>query len=99
MKKYLIKSVSTGTATNPNFAGVSDTWWSGKGSLSNVGREAFEKDSSNVKLAIAYLAREYGYDSESAAKVGLAAIKKSHDEETARYNFHTFEDSIVAVEV
>ena len=43
MKKYLIKSTSTGTATNPNFAGVSDTWWSGKGSLTNSGRDVFER--------------------------------------------------------
>ena len=99
MKKYLIKSTSTGTAANPNFAGVSDTWWSGKGSLSNSGRHVFEKDSSNIKLATRYLAKEYGYESERSAKVGLAAIKKSHDEESARYNFHTFEDSIVAIEV
>ena len=99
MKKYLVKITSTGTATNPNFAGVSNTWWSGKGSLTNSGRDVFERDSSNVKLATRYLAKEYGYDSERAAKVGLAAIKKFHDEETSRYSYHTFEHSIVAVEV
>jgi len=101
MKRYLIKEISTGTENNPSFAGVKNTYYLGKGHSTNVGRMVIENDVSSDRLdfAIQYLAREYGYESERACKIGIAAEKKRSDEETAQWRHHTFELEVFEVEV
>jgi hypothetical protein len=99
MKKYLVQVTSKGTESNPNFAGVIDTYVCGKGSLSNIDRTVRYDDYPIIEPIIKRLAKDYGYATESAAKVGLAALKKSHDEEAARYGFHTFEHEIVCASI
>lgn len=98
MNRYLIKVTSTGTQSNPNFAGVVNHYWLGKSSYTTVGRIVIENDCSNLDSAIRFLAKEYGYSSEAAAKRGLSFVKKNHDEETSKYNHHTFEHEIILVE-
>ena len=99
MKKYLIQVTSRGTEINPNFAGDVDVYVCGKGSLSNIDRTVRYDDYLIIEPIIQLLARDYGYATESAAKVGLAALKKSNDEESKRYGFHTFEHEIVCVDL
>lgn len=98
MKKYLIKSTSVGTAANPNFAGVSKVWYSGRNSSSDILASVFEEDVSDVKFAIRRLAATCGYDSQRGAKIGLFHINKSLAEESAKYGHHEFTSEIIEVE-
>lgn len=101
MKKYLIKTTSTGTPNNPNFAGVSNVCYSAKGSLTHFDRDVYPKDVREGFLpnALKRLARDYGYVSESSAKCGLASLKKVHNDEANRFSYHTFEHEIICVEI
>ncbi len=101
MKRYLIKETSTGTETNPNFAGVKNTYYLGKGHSTNVGRMVIESDVSPERLesVLSFTAREYGYESERACKVAIAAERKSADAESAKWGHHTFELEVFEVEI
>ncbi len=104
MKKFLIKETAVGTKDNPNFAGVVNHYYFGKGHASNIGRTVFESDYAPdaeyfKDRAIYHLAREYGYSSEAACKTAIAAEMKHRNEEAARYGFHTFSCEVFAVEV
>lgn len=60
MKKYLVKKVSTGTPSNPNFAGEGRVSWHGKGN-----EFWCEED---CMYYFDYFLLEYGYNSEAAAR-------------------------------
>lgn len=62
MKKYLVKEVSTGTSANPNFAGEVRVSWNGKGN------EFCFEDEGFFEGFFDYFLREYGYNSEAAAR-------------------------------
>jgi hypothetical protein len=104
MVKFLIKEISTGTPNNPNFAGVKNNYYLGKGHQNHIGRMVIENDYAEdaeyfKNRAIKCLAMEYGFATERACKTAIAAEKKHRDEETERYGFHTFEFEIFPVEV
>ena len=97
----MIKEVSTGTENNPNFAGVKNTYYLSKSHSTNVGRMVIENDVSpdRLKSVLRFTTREYGYDSERACKIAIAAEKRCAQEETDKWNHHTFELEIFAVEI
>lgn len=102
MTKYLIKEVVTGTENNPNFAGVKKTCYLGKGHMTNTGRMIIEDGNVThdwVEGSTKLLAIHYGFESERACKVGIAAERKNVNEEAATWGHHTFELEVYPVEI
>jgi hypothetical protein len=102
MKRYLIKEISTGTESNPNFAGVVNIAYLAAGHNTKCYCSIFDYEFSSEErrnFAIKHLAREYGYKSISACKRALAIETKRCQAESDRFNYHTFKLEPIEVEI
>jgi hypothetical protein len=71
---YIIKTHYEATENNPNFAGETQDWYSGKG-----GKILADRD----KFPYSYFIREDGYKTLAAARRGLKAAQELAESETA----------------
>ena len=92
MKKYLIKSVSTATKENPNFAGSAVTYWHGKACTLVASEGASYCGWKDLEMN-SYFVKESGYDRLCDAKRSWLYKNPENNK-----NWRT-EVEIVAVEV
>ena len=86
--KYLIKDTLVATDNNPNFAGETRTYWSGK-----------EDTSTCDELDLKRLAKWYGYSTKAGAARGLKKHKELADWESDRGFWKHTSVEIVEIEV
>ena len=97
MTKYLVKSTSVGTKTNPNFAGEIAISYYGK-DQKMVGHEGTHYSDMNFPLKD-YLIEEYGYNRESDAKRSWIYKNIKETDGKDAYGFWESTVEIIKVEV